>query len=108
MSSPGCSICNDTGWMRTTTETDSGVTRCDCYKQARIPRLGDYARIPPRYATATLENFLTLDNKSLEAAKVVAEFFVKDYPMAAPQGLLLMGRPGIGKTHLAVGIIQEL
>ena len=85
-----------------------GVVRCECYKRARTPRLLEFARIPPRYATATLENYETLDNQSLERAKLAAEAFVRDYPHASTSGLVFMGRPGLGKTHLAIGIIREL
>src|SRR5712691_8217675 len=50
---PACAICQDTGWMPTTKETDSGptqgVARCECYKRARQPRLLEFARIPARY-----------------------------------------------------------
>jgi DNA replication protein DnaC len=37
-----------------------------------------------------------------------AEKFVEEYPMSPPFGLLFMGPQGIGKTHLAVGIIKRL
>ena len=107
MSSPSCPRCNDTGWMPSSKDGRRGVVRCDCYKQARIPRLVEYARIPPHFATATLENYHP-PNPSLELAKLAAEHFVKEYPTAVPQGLMFMGRPGLGKTHLAVGIIQAL
>jgi DNA replication protein DnaC len=49
-----------------------------------------------------------LTNQSHERAKVAAEKFVREYPMSMPFGLLFMGPPGIGKTHLAVGIIKGL
>ena len=39
---------------------------------------------------------------------MAAERFVEEYPMSPPFGLLFMGRPGVGKTHLAVGIIKRL
>lgn len=105
---PSCSQCQDTGWMPTKDGAQTGVVRCECYKRARTPRLVEFARIPPRYRTATLENFIPGDNPWLQQALNDAEFFVKEYPMAAPQGLLFMGRPGLGKTHLAVGIVQAL
>jgi len=94
--------------MPTSQDDQTGVQRCECYKRARISRLAEFARIPPRYATATLKNFIPGDNPWLQQALNDAEFFVKEYPMSAPQGLLFMGRPGLGKTHLAVGIIQAL
>ena len=105
---PSCSECQDTGWLPTSKDDQTGVQRCECYKRARAPRLVEFARIPPRYKTATLGNFLPGENPYLQQALNDAEFFVNEYPMAAPQGLLFMGPPGVGKTHLAVGIIQAL
>jgi DNA replication protein DnaC len=45
---------------------------------------------------------------SIDQAKLAAERFVEEYPMHPPFGLLFMGPQGIGKTHLAVGIIKQL
>jgi len=72
--------------------------------------MGD-ARIPVRYAHCELDGFgLTAEwrNKSLENAKMIAERYASEYPTSTPFGLLFMGPPGVGKTHLAVGIIRKL
>jgi len=69
------------------------------------------ARIPRRYEHCELEVFEIsppLTTASLEQAKLAAERFVEEYPMSPPFGLLFMGQPGVGKTHLAVGIIKRL
>jgi len=69
------------------------------------------ARVPSRYRHCELENFTftpRLRTASLEYAKAAAERFVVEYPTSTPFGLLFMGPPGIGKTHLAVGIIKQL
>jgi DNA replication protein DnaC len=71
----------------------------------------DDARIPPRYRHCELEGYAftaSWGNQSLERAKVISERFVREYPTATPFGLLFMGPPGIGKTHLAVSIIKRL
>jgi len=44
----------------------------------------------------------------LKRAKVNAQGFVKNYPGADQSGLLFMGPPGCGKTHLAVACLKEL
>jgi len=69
------------------------------------------ARIPARYTHCELEGFgltATWRNESLEKAKLVAERFAREYPHSSPWGLLFIGPPGVGKTHLAVGIIRSL
>jgi len=69
------------------------------------------ARIPVRYGHCELEGFGLTDkwrNESLERAKNIAELYAREYPPSKPFGLLFMGPPGVGKTHLAVGIIRKL
>ena len=47
--------------------------------------------------------------RSLKAAHMTARKFVEGYPVeTAGTGLLLTGSIGVGKTHLAVGILQAL
>ena len=43
----------------------------------------------------------------MNTARLRAERFIEDYPVNTT-GLLLVGTVGVGKTHLAVGIIREL
>jgi len=71
----------------------------------------EQAGIPDRYNKYELEGYgFTAEwgNKSLEQAKLIAERFSQEYPTSTPFGLLFMGPPGVGKTHLAVGIIKRL
>jgi DNA replication protein DnaC len=106
-----CPKCRGTGYAPVEKDGVRGVVRCDCIKINRSGRLMDDARIPARYAHCELEGFgLTAEwrNKSLESAKLIAERYASEYPTSIPFGLLFMGPPGIGKTHLAVGIIRRL
>ncbi len=70
------------------------------------------ARIPERHRECTLENFSTRHgntNGSLAEARVRAMGFVKAYPADTfGNGLLFLGPCGVGKTHLAVGILHAL
>ena len=107
----GCPECNGTGWVRLSKSGTLGVVRCDCFREARVKRLIANARIPARYAHCELQNFELNERfttKSLEFAKLAAEKFVDEFPSATPVGLLFMGQVGVGKTHLAVGIIKAL
>jgi len=61
--------------------------------------------IPPRYTTRTFENFsckTQLQIKALEMAKLYSNNIVKNMNEGA--GLILSGKPGTGKTHLACAI----
>jgi DNA replication protein DnaC len=110
-SSNDCPICQGTGWSLDQRDGIAGVRRCECTKQDRTPRLLEGARIPGRYAHCELDVFATsasLTSRSIDQAKFVAERFVEEYPTSPPMGLLFMGNPGVGKTHLAVGILKRL
>ena len=105
-----CSDCGGTGWLKVVRDGVEGVVRCECVKLSRADRLLENAKIPLRYAHCELDNFdpLSSRDRSIEKAKLVAEKFVEEYPMSPPFGLLFMGPQGVGKTHLAVGILRQL
>jgi DNA replication protein DnaC len=86
------------------------VVRCECRQRVRADRLLQAARIPRRYQHCELAEFDTAypgAHPSLAQAKLFAARFVANYPVE-DKGLLLVGSVGVGKTHLAVGIIKEL
>ncbi len=86
------------------------VARCDCRTEARADVLLAKARIPARYEHCSLADFAThfdAGNKTLANARLKAGRFVEEYPVDKT-GLLFIGMIGVGKTHLAVGIIREL
>jgi DNA replication protein DnaC len=110
VSQPVCSKCQGTGWARVSRDGVEGVVRCECLRESRSGRLFAAADIPRRYEHCELSNFdiLSSADRSTERAKLIAEKFVEEYPMPQPFGLLFMGPQGVGKTHLAAGIIKEL
>ena len=86
---------------------------CVCRAQRRSRRVLTQARIPRRYEHCTLDSFEPAyaggGNRSLSRALMAARKFVADYPIDTDgTGLLLTGSIGVGKTHLAVGILQAL
>ena len=106
-----CPDCGGTGWSRVHRSGAEGVKPCDCRKRERAARLLNTAKIPARYRNCDLDNFdlsPRLTNQTHEKAKIAAEKFVSEYPTSVPFGLLFAGPPGVGKTHLAVGIIKGL
>jgi DNA replication protein DnaC len=113
-----CPLCEGTGWKTAGTGSndrstnarvnDRRVTRCDCRLRARGESLLASARIPRRYEHCELSNF-EFDGpyRSLSPARMAACKFVEEYPIDKT-GLLVIGTIGVGKTHLAVGMIKEL
>ncbi|MGC2185649.1 MAG: ATP-binding protein [Terriglobales bacterium] len=103
-----CPLCEGTGWKSVSIGSDRRVTRCDCRLQARTQTLLAAARIPKRYEHCELSNFeFDGPHRALASSRLAACKFVEEYPVDST-GLLLIGSIGVGKTHLAVGIIKEL
>ena len=105
-----CPACGGSGWAPV--EAEGPVRRCDCTKAARGDRLLAAARIPERYRHCSFENFSTdfssdPASRTLEEAKHACSQFVEAYPEVR-FGLMLMGAPGVGKTHLAVAALRAL
>ncbi len=107
----GCPECNGTGWVQLSKEGVEGVVRCDCYRESRVQRLIAKAKIPARYQHCELKNFDLLPGlatQTIELALIASNTFVEEYPTTTPFGLLFVGPQGVGKTHLAVGIIKAM
>jgi DNA replication protein DnaC len=107
-----CTVCEGSG-LRVVQEDGRMVARpCECRTARRTQRLLDRARIPKRYEHCILDSFeprYNGANRSLDAGLLQARGFVKGYPIETEgRGLLLTGSIGVGKTHLAVGILQAL
>lgn len=103
-----CPLCEGTGWKPTTQGNVRRVTRCDCRLHARAQSLLDAARIPKRYEHCELANFDYHERRRpLFEARMAACKFAEAYPLDTT-GLLIIGSIGVGKTHLAVGMIKEL
>jgi DNA replication protein DnaC len=107
-----CGLCEGLG-LRMVEENGRQVAReCECRITQRTARMLERARIPKRYEHCSLESFepgYGGATRSLQAALLRARQFVDGYPLeTAGTGLLLTGSIGVGKTHLAVGILQAL
>jgi DNA replication protein DnaC len=108
-----CPVCSGTGWKIVAREDVSGAERCDCVFGARSRHLEESANIPPLYRNASLDNFaLPRDNamahRELAEVLLLVKSFAREFPTGTRPGLLLMGDPGSGKTHLAVAALRIL
>ena len=127
-----CAICGGSGWQTIERGKEREVVRCECRVKDRGERLLAAAHIPPRYQHCELSNFECDSTptpsqgrtknvngvlvhgqpedaqlKSIRDARFLAGRFVEEYP-TDKTGLLFVGTVGVGKTHLAVGILKDL
>ncbi|KMP10779.1 DNA replication-like protein [Candidatus Nitromaritima sp. SCGC AAA799-C22] len=107
-----CEECDGEG--RVFRQDDRGIAfLSDCSRcavlRSRLRLLND-AGIPGKFASSTLDNYKPVDAQNKKALSRAKDFLddVIDSPGEPHRGLLFMGGPGQGKTHLVVSILKHL
>jgi DNA replication protein DnaC len=108
-----CPQCGGTGWRIEERDGIAGAVRCECRDIDRTKETEAKARIPKNYENASLSNFvLPGDNPMAHAALanvvVTVRSYTREFPAIDKPGLLFVGDPGTGKTHLAVAALRVL
>lgn len=110
-----CPLCEDRGWVLASDGGAGTAIRCTCRAaRASGERLAK-AGIPLRYSGTTLENFNVdggADADRLLEARELSRRYVESFIGPSGEfretGLLFVGPPGVGKTHLAAGVLRGL
>ena len=98
-----CPHCGGTGWEL----IEGNVAKpCRCKRVSRVQQLLSQSRIPTFFADKTLDGFEAY-NTSLRGAVMHSKRFIDDFPLV-DSGLLYVGKPGVGKTHLALVVLKEI
>jgi DNA replication protein DnaC len=100
-----CPRCNGTGWIPLPGDS-LRVEPCGCQGDLRRRQRIVSASIPKRYLHCSLDSFNERTDLQKLARQRVQEF--ADLWPNEKKGLLLMGPCGVGKTHLAVGVLLEI
>jgi len=110
---PVCPKCGGSGWIIVERAHVSGAEPCECRFEGMAGRREQRAQIPPLYSRASFENFsVAADNpmaqRDLKNALLTVKRFADEFPNEARPGLLLIGDPGCGKTHLCVAALRRI
>lgn len=115
MSETVCPVCRGTGWKLVEKDGITAASRCECAGAARTRQLIRTAAVPENYANDSFENFrlpARQDNpvahEAMSKAYLSVMGYARDFPATDKPGLLLVGDPGTGKTHLAVATLKTL
>ena len=104
---PDCQDCRGTGWRTLAVDGTRRAERCDCWRVGVAQQMLAQARIPARYSKCDFSTFITYENEKLQRAVRKAREFAAAFPVV-DKGLLFIGPPGIGKTHVAVSVLREV
>ncbi len=111
MSNKGCPLCEGRGYVVEEVDGVVKARQCECRVNDRITRLIEQAGIPLRYRNrCVFDNYKPMKGTNQDEALALARKYADDYPAfpSAKSGLLFIGPCGVGKTHLAVSILQEI
>jgi len=102
-----CPLCSGTSWKETVVNGERSVKRCECFLLEQRDQLLRLSRIPQRYSGCAFSTYETVGSSALQLAKLTVETWADEYPLSKT-GLLVVGRCGVGKTHLTVAALKRL
>lgn len=104
-SDAGCEKCKESGGVGVIINPD-GARPCECKLEYFAKEAEKQTGIPHSMANWTLENYPTGEKHTASALRHAKEFC--DGYESGSRGIVLSGRPGTGKTRIAVSIINHL
>ncbi|MFT7581055.1 MAG: DNA replication protein DnaC [Myxococcota bacterium] len=105
-----CTICGGSRFVRMIEDGYEVAKVCSCaHLVERVQRFNE-ARIPAGYADKTVGGFIhgKKDPSLAEAKRWFMEFQRRKLDASGASGVLLVGTPGVGKTHLMASVLNYL
>jgi DNA replication protein DnaC len=102
-----CARCEGSGFVL----SEAGASPCDCQRGAALDAAYRAARIPRKFLAKSLATFSVKSPRQKEIVLAARGFLQtfrggeQDHP---GKGLLLIGREGTGKTHIAVAVLKDV
>jgi DNA replication protein DnaC len=108
-----CPKCGGSSWVVTERDGIAGAEQCECFLQTRARLIRERAGIPKLYHRATFETFRIPDDNPvtrniLSSAHLAAKSYADNLKKHPKPGLLFVGDPGTGKTHLAIATLKRI
>jgi len=105
-----CKVCGGGGFVAEEREGRLFARPCACRVPERTTTLVSRAEIPQRYQGRYVFETFRPAHPTQEEALALCQRYTEEYPAfgEGPNGLLFMGPCGVGKTHLAVAILQQV
>jgi DNA replication protein DnaC len=108
-----CKNCEGTGGFEIILPSGNRAwKKCYCQTLERRMELYRNAQIPARFATKTVDAFAPNDKTQMTVRthiyNMLQNMGANSRLPASQRGLVLMGSPGTGKTHLMVGLLRNL
>ncbi len=109
-----CPKCGGTGFVIVEGANVSGAKPCTCRFDGRAARMEERSQVPPLYRNTSFDNFIVpgpdnpIARRDLTNILLAVKNYVRDFPGESRPGLLLLGEPGTGKTHLAISAMRRI
>ncbi len=102
-----CPLCSGYGYM--INEGEAVPCTCGLLASKEIQENARSAGLPRRFAKKSLATYKAAKNdRTRQHILKAAQSYSTAFSKGEEQGLLLRGKPGSGKTHVAVGILKEV
>lgn len=102
-----CQLCRGYGYYL---DEEGYALRCNCNtigSRAFATRL-ESSGIPSRFLTKDFTNFNAKGDRPRQQILQAANAYATGFSREEPQGLILRGKTGSGKTHIAIAILKEV